>query len=125
MNKSKTTIRYHVQASISGGAWHDVYPEGFALPKQAERKFNLIIRENFPMWRGLTICWKIVRRRQTVTTDTEIVVHSTPSHGKKRILLGEMLVPSWLPEREKRRLKMRRIPGAPEEYQPQSQQPEP
>jgi hypothetical protein len=34
-----------------------------------------------------------------------------------------MFVPSWLPEREKKRLKMRPIPGAPEEWQPTSQLP--
>jgi len=125
MIKSKTTIRYHVQASLAGGAWRDTNETGFASKKIAEREFDRILQDCFPTWRGLSLCWKIVRRRQTVTTDTEIVVHSTPSHGKKRILLGEMLVPSWLPEREKRRLKMRRIPNAPEEYQPQSQQPKP
>ena len=125
MTKSKTTIRYHIQASLAGGAWRDTNETGFASKKIAEREFDRILQDCFPTWRGLSLCWKVVKRRVTLITDTEEVFFSTPSHGKKRILLSEMLVPSWLPDRQKMRLKMRRIPGAPEEYQPQSQQPEP
>ena len=123
MTKTKTTIRYHIQASLGGGAWHDLDHLVFKSQKQAERKYDQILRDCYPTWRGLSKCWKIVRRQLTVTTDTEIVVFATPAYGKKRVLLGEMFVPSWLPEREKKRLKMRPIPGAPEEWQPTSQLP--
>ena len=123
MTKSTTTIRYHIQASINGGAWHDLDSKGFLSQKQAERKYDRILRDCDPTWRGLSICWKIVKRRLTVMTDTEIVIHSTPAHGKKRSLLNELFIPSWLPKREQERLKMREIPYAPEQYQPTSQLP--
>ena len=122
-NKRTTTIRYHIQASINGGAWHDIDAKGFKTSKQAEKRFDRILKECFPTWRGLSVNYKIIRRRTTVETDTEIIVFSTPSHGKKRILLAEMFVPSWLPDRVKARLKMRRIPGADEQWQPGSQLP--
>ena len=123
MTKSTTTIRYHIQASINGGAWHDLDSKGFLSPKQAERKYDRILRDCYPTWRGLSICWKIVKRRLTVMTDTEIVIHSTPAHGKKLSRLNELFIPSWLPKREQERLKMREIPGAPEQWQPTSQLP--
>lgn len=123
MTKSKTTIRYHIQGSIDEGPWHDIDSKGFLSMKQAERKYNQILRECYPIWRGLSIFWKIVKRQTTVTSNTEIKVFATPSHGKKRTLLGEMLVPCWLSEKEKERLKMRRIPDAPEHWQPTSQLP--
>jgi len=123
MTKTKITTRYYIQASLGGGAWCDVCSKGFISQKQAEREYDRILRECYPTWRGLSICWKIVRRQLTTTTDTEIVVFSTPAHGTKRSLLGEMFVPSWLPEREKKRVKMRPIPGAPQQCQPTSQLP--
>ena len=123
MTKTKTTTRYYIQASLGGGAWRDVRSEGYISQKKAEREYDRILRDCYPTWRGLSICWKIVRRKTTVTTDTEIVVFATPAHGTKRSLLGEMFVPSWLPEREQKRLKMRRIPDAPEQWQPTSQLP--
>ena len=123
MTKTKTTTRYHIQASLGGGAWRDIDEKGFVSLKQAGREYDRLLRDCYPKWRGLSICWKIVRRQMTVTTDTEIVVFATPAHGTKRSLLGEMFVPSWLPEREQKRLKMRRIPGAPEQWQPTSQLP--
>lgn len=123
MTKTKTTTRYYIQASLGGGAWRDVRSKGFISQKQAEREYDRILRDCFPTWRGLSICWKIVRRQLTATTDTEIVVFATPAYGTKRSLLGEMFVPSWLPDREQKRLKMRRIPDAPEQWQPTSQLP--
>lgn len=124
MKKSRTTIRYHIQASLNGGAWHDLkINSGFRSKKRAERQYDRILRECFPTWRGLAIAYRIVRRKVTVATDQQVEVFSTPAHGKKRILLCEILVPDWLPEREKKRLKMRPIPGAPEKYQPTSQLP--
>jgi hypothetical protein len=123
MTKSTTTIRYHIQASLNGGTWYDTDTKGFLSRDKAERVYDRILRDAYPTWRGLRLVWRVVRRKTTVTTDTEIEVFATPSHGEKRILLAEMFVPSWLPDREKKRLKMRRIPGAPEQYQPTSQLP--
>ena len=123
MTKTKTTTRYYIQASLGGGAWRDVRSEGYISQKKAEREYDRILRDCYPTWRGLSICWKIVKRKTTVTTDTEIVVFATPAYGTKRSLLGEMFVPSWLTEREQKRLKMRRIPDAPEQWQPTSQLP--
>lgn len=123
MIKSTTTIRYHIQASLNGGTWYDTDAKGFISRDKAERVYDRILRDAYPTWRGLSLVWRVVRRKTTVTTDTTIEVFATPSHGKKRILLAEMFVPSWLPEREKKRLKMRRIPGAAEQWQPTSQLP--
>ena len=124
MKKSTTTIRYHIQASLNGGAWHDLkINTGFLSMARAERQYDRILCECFPTWRGLSIAYRIVRRRVTTETEEETKVFATPAHGEKRILLSEMFVPDWLPERDKKRLKMRRIPGAPEEYQPTSQLP--
>lgn len=66
--------------------------------------------------------WRIVKRK--VAIENEIVVFSTPSHGKKRTMLGELMIPSWLSKGEKEKLKMRRIPEAEERWQPTSQLPE-
>jgi hypothetical protein len=122
MTKSTTTIRYYIQASLHGGAWHDLLINtGFKSLTSAERRYDLILRECFPTWRGLSIAYRIVRRKVTISTDQEVQIFATPAHGKKRILLSEMFVPEWLPKRDKERLKMRRIPGAPEQYQPTSQ----
>ena len=119
MTKSKTTIRYHIQASLEGGAWHDLrINSGFKSLARADRQYDLILRECFPTWRGLSITYRIVRRKITISTDQEVEVFATPAHGKKRILLSEILVPDWLPKRQKERLKMRRIPDAPEQWQP-------
>jgi hypothetical protein len=124
MKKSTTTLRYHIQASLDGGAWHDLsINSGFKSLARAERQYDLILRECFPTWRGLSIAYRIVRRKVTISTDQEVKVFATPAHGEKRILLSEMFVPDWLPKRDKERLKMRRIPGAPEQYQPTSQLP--
>ena len=123
MNKSITTIRYHIQASLNGGTWYDTDIKGFLSLDKAERVYNRILRDAYPTWRGLSLVWRVVRRKTTVTTDTGIEVFATPSHGGKRSLLGELLVPSWLPKRQKERLKMLRIPDAPEQWQPQSQLP--
>jgi len=126
MKKSTTTLRYHIQASLDGGAWHDLrINSGFKSLARAERQYDLILRECFPTWRGLSIAYRIVRRKVTISTEQEVKVFSTPAHGEKRILLCEMFVPDWLPKRDKERLKMRRIPGAPEQYQPTSQLPIP
>lgn len=91
--------------------------------ERAERQYDRILRECYPTWRGLPIAYRIVRRRVTTETEQETKVFATPAHGEKRILLSEMFIPDWLPERDKKRLKMRRIPGAPEQYQPTSQLP--
>ena len=124
MKKSRTTIRYYIQASLSGGAWHDLkINTGFRSKERAERQFDRILRECFPTWRGLTLAYRIVKRRVTTETEQEVEVFATPAHGEKRILLGEMLVPDWLPKRDQERLKLRPIPGAPEQYQPTSQLP--
>ena len=126
MKTSNTTIRCYIQASINGGKWHDltINNGGFKSMEQAERRYDRILGDCYPTWRGLTIAYRIVRRTVTVSTEEEIKVFATPAHGEKRILLAEMFVPDWLPERDKKRLKMRRIPGAPEQYQPQAQLPE-
>ena len=124
MKKSTTTLRYHIQASLDGGAWHDLrINSGFKSLDRAERQYDFILRECFPTWRGLPIAYRIVRRKVTISTDQEVKVFATPAQGEKRILLSEMFVPNWLPKRDKERLKMRRIPGAPEQYQPTSQLP--
>jgi hypothetical protein len=124
MKKSTTTLRYHIQASLAGGAWHDLHiNSGFKSLARAERQYDLILRKCFPTWRGLSIAYRIVRRKVTISTDQEVKVFATPAHGEKRILLCEMFVPDWLPKRDKERLRMRRIPGAPEQYQPTSQLP--
>ena len=124
MKKSRTTIRYHIQASLNGGAWHDLkINTGFLSMARAERQYDRILCECFPTWRGLSIAYRIVRRRVTTETEEETKVFATPAHGQKRILLSEMFVPDWLPERDKKRLRMRRIPGAPEDYHPTSQLP--
>lgn len=126
MKKSRTTIRYHIQASLNGGAWHDLkINTGYLSIERAERGYDRILRECYPTWRGLPIAYRIIRRRVTIETEQETKVFATPAHGKKRILLSEMFVPDWLPERDKKRMKMRRIPGAPEQYQPTSQLPIP
>jgi hypothetical protein len=123
MSKSTTTIRYHIQASLNGGTWYDTDTNGFLSLDKAERVYDRILRDAYPTWRGLSLVWRVVRRKTTVTTDTGIEVFATPSHGGKRSLLGEMIVPSWLPKRQKERLKMLRIPDAPEQWQPKSQLP--
>lgn len=124
MIKSTTTIRYHIQASINGEAWHDLKSNSvFISMERANRQYDRILRYCFPTWRGLTIEYRIVRRRVTTETKQEIEVSATPAHGKKRFLLSEMFVPEWLPQRDQKRLKMRRIPDAPEQYQPTSQLP--
>lgn len=126
MKKSTTTIRYHIQASIEGGAWYDLrINSGFKSMERAERHYDRILCECYRTWRGLPIAYRIVRRKVTIATDQEVKIFATPAHGKKRILLSEMFVPDWLPKRVKERLKMRRIPGAPEQYQPASQLPIP
>jgi uncharacterized protein YndB with AHSA1/START domain len=125
MTKSKTTLRYHIQASLNGGTWYDTDTKGFTSRDKAERVHDRILRDAYPTWRGLSLVWRVVRRKTTVTADTRIEVFATPSRGKKRSLLGEMFVPSWLPKRQKERLKMRRIPDAPEQWQPTSQLPIP
>jgi hypothetical protein len=124
MKTTKTTILYHIQASLDGGPWYDIDSKGFRSKRVAEINFDGILRDAYPEWRGLRLTWRIVKRETVITTDTEITVFATPSRGTKRPLIAEMFVPTWLPEKVKERLKMRRIPGAPEGYQPQSQLPE-
>lgn len=124
MIKSTTTIRYHIQASINGEAWHDLKTNSvFISMERANRQYDRILRYSFPTWRGLTIAYRIVRRKVTIETEQEIKISATPAHGKKRFILSEMFVPEWLPQRDKERLKMRRIPDAHERYQPTSQLP--
>lgn len=121
MTKSTTTIRHHIQASLNGGTWYDTNVEGFTSRDRAEREHRRILRDAYPTWRGLSLVWRIVRRKTTVTTEQEIEVFATASHGKKRSLLGEMFVPSWLPKRQKERMKMLPIPDAAEQWQPTNQ----
>jgi len=115
---TKTTTRFHIQASLDGGKWFDSDAKGFRSRKQAERKFDKILRGCYPTWRGMRLCWRIVKRKLTVTTETEIAVFSTPSHGKKRSLLSELFIPTWLPQRQIAQLKTRPIPDCPHKWQP-------
>jgi hypothetical protein len=121
MNKVKSTTKYHIQASLDGGPWNDAVTKEFRSLKSAEKYYDRILRECYPTWRGLNILWRIMKRK--ITIENEIAVFSCPSHGTKRSLLGELIVPSWLSKREKEKFKMRRIPDAEERWQPTSQLP--
>lgn len=109
MKTSKTRTEYVVQARLNGATPYDV--KSFTTARKANSWLDWVTATAFPTWRGLTLSWRIIRRTVTTETETEILCHDTLARGKKRILIGELMVPSWLPKRLWNHYKSLPIPG--------------
>lgn len=119
MKTSKTEISWVVQARLNGKKCYDV--QSFNTLKRAISWFDYVLARVFPTWRGLTLSYRVIRRKVTIETEDEIVYHDTLPRGKKRILLGELFVPSWIPKRLFKHYKAMPIPGAGKNWKPENQ----
>lgn len=119
MKSVKTEITWIVQARLNGAKCYDV--KAFNTPSKALRWFDWVLKRAFPTWRGLTLTYRVIRRKVTIETEEEIIYHDTLSSGKKRILLAEVFVPSWIPKRLFKHYKAIPIPGASKKWQPTQQ----
>jgi hypothetical protein len=109
MKTTKTNTYYVVQGQVDGGRYYDVAVK--KTSKAADKVLLRILTKCYPQWRGLDLCFRTIRRIETITTETEIVACSYQPTGRLRSLLAEMFVPEWLPAKLKAKLKQRKIPG--------------
>jgi hypothetical protein len=108
MKTTKKNTYYVVQGQVDGGTFYDV--DALKSRAAAEKTMRRILKHCFPKWRGLDLGFRIIRRTETITTESEVLVFTSQPSGKVRSRLAELFVPEWLPGKLKAKLKDRPIP---------------